>query len=62
MVSEKQLRITLRRSMIGSKPKQRRTLLALGLRKRGRSVVKPDRPEFRGMAAVVRHLVDVEEI
>jgi ribosomal protein L30/L7E len=25
-------------------------------------VVKPDRPEFRGMIQVVRHLVKVEEV
>ena len=36
--------------------------LRLGLRKIGQSVVKPDRPEFRGMIHTVRHLVVVEEV
>ncbi len=57
----KQLKITLRRSPIGSTPKQRGALKALGLRKRGRSVLKPDRAEIRGMVARVSHLVDVEQ-
>ena len=55
------LKITQTRSEIGTKPKQRGTLRALGLGKIGRSVVKPDSPEVRGMVARVPHLVTVEE-
>ena len=36
------LKITLVRSTIGAIPKHRRTIEALGLRKRGRSVYKQD--------------------
>ena len=47
------------RSGIGTKPKHRGTLRALGLGKIGRTVVLPDRPEIRGMVARVTHLVEV---
>ncbi len=53
------LRVTQVRSAIGSKPKHRGTLRALGLRGVGRSRVLPDRPEIRGMIARVPHLVEV---
>ena len=50
------------KSRIGTKPKHRGTLRALGLRKIGSSNDLPDRPEIRGMLARVPHLVRVEEI
>jgi len=56
------LRVTQTRSAIGTKPKQRGTLRALGLRRLGQSNDLPDRPEIRGMVAKVPHLVSVEEI
>jgi len=55
------LKITQVRSAIGSKPKQRGTLRALGLRRINHTVEHPDRPEIRGMIARVPHLVKVEE-
>ncbi len=55
------LKITQVRSAIGTKPKQRGTLRALGLGRIGKSNTLPDRPEIRGMLAKVPHLVDVEE-
>ena len=55
------LKITQVRSAIGSKPKQRGTLRALGLRRINHTVEHPDRPEIRGMIAKVPHLVKVEE-
>jgi large subunit ribosomal protein L30 len=57
-----QLKVTLRRSRIGVKPKQRGTLRALGLGKIGSTNVLPDRPEIRGMIARVPHLVEVTEL
>ncbi len=57
-----QLRVTQTRSGIGSKPKHRGTLRALGLRGIGQSNDLPDRPEIRGMIARVPHLVAVEEV
>jgi large subunit ribosomal protein L30 len=56
-----QLKVTQVRSAIGTKPKHRGTLRALGLGRIGRSHVLPDRPEIRGMLARVPHLVRVEE-
>jgi large subunit ribosomal protein L30 len=56
------LRLTLVRSPIGTKPKQRGTLRALGLRRINQTVEQPDRPEIRGMVARVPHLVKIEEI
>ena len=55
------LKITQIRSAIGSKPKQRGTLRALGLGRIGRANTLPDLPEIRGMIARVPHLVEVEE-
>jgi large subunit ribosomal protein L30 len=54
-----QLVVTQVRSAIGSKPKHRGTLRALGLRRIGHRSVLPDRPEIRGMIARVPHLVSV---
>jgi len=56
------IKVTLVRSQIGIKPKQRGTLRALGLGKIGSSNVLPDRPEVRGMVARVPHLVKVDEV
>jgi large subunit ribosomal protein L30 len=56
------LRVTQVKSTIGTKPKQRGTMRALGLRRINHSVELPDRPEIRGMIARVPHLVAVEEV
>lgn len=56
------LKVTQTRSVIGCTEPQKATLAALGLRRIGDSVVKQDRPEFRGMVAAVSHLVTVEEV
>ncbi len=55
-------KVTQIRSDIGGKPKHRENLRSLGLKRIGHTVVKEDRPEFRGMARSVAHLVIVEEI
>jgi large subunit ribosomal protein L30 len=57
-----ELKVTQTRSGIGSKPKQRGTLRALGLGRIGKSNTLPDRPEIRGMLSRVPHLIHVEEI
>ena len=57
-----QLKVTQIKSKIGGNQAQRDSLRSLGLRRIGQSVVKPDRPEFRGMIQTVRHLVTVEEV
>ena len=58
---EATLAVTQVRSAIGTKPKHRGTLRALGLGRIGRTNVLPDRPEIRGMIARVPHLVEVRE-
>jgi large subunit ribosomal protein L30 len=55
------IKVTQIRSGIGTKPKHRGTLRALGLGRIGKSNTLPDRPEIRGMLARVPHLVKVEE-
>ncbi|HXP55997.1 MAG TPA: 50S ribosomal protein L30 [Streptosporangiaceae bacterium] len=57
-----QLKVTQTKSEIGGTRSQRDSLRSLGLKRIGQSVVKPDRPEFRGMVQAVRHLVSVEEV
>lgn len=56
------LKITLKKSVIGSLPKQRKTAEALGLTKTQRTVVKKDNAATRGMIRRINHLVEVEEI
>ena len=60
-MADKTITVTLKRSGIGSKPKTRGTLRALGLSKIGDTNTLPDRPEIRGMIARVPHLLDVQE-
>lgn len=57
-----ELRITLVRSLIGYPLRQRETARGLGLRKLNSQVIRPDRPEVRGMIARVSHLVKVEVV
>jgi large subunit ribosomal protein L30 len=54
--------VTQTNSAIGTKPKHRGTLRALGLRGIGQTNELPDRPEIRGMIARVPHLISVEEV
>ncbi|MBV9411103.1 MAG: 50S ribosomal protein L30 [Acidimicrobiia bacterium] len=56
------LKVTQVRSGIGTKPKHRGTLRALGLGRIGKTNTLPDRPEIRGMIARVPHLITVEEV
>ena len=56
------IKVTQTRSAIGRKQNQRETLRTLGLKRIGDTVVKEDRPEFRGMVRTVAHLVTVEEV
>ena len=56
------LKITLVKSPIGAVPKQRATVVALGLNKMRKTVEMPDNDAVRGMIWHVKHLVKVEEI
>jgi large subunit ribosomal protein L30 len=62
MADDKTIKVTQVKSAIGTKPKHRGSLRALGLRGIGQSNTLPDRPEIRGMIARVPHLVKVEEV
>jgi large subunit ribosomal protein L30 len=53
------VQVTLRRSVIGEKPKTRQTVAGLGLGKMNSTVELPDNPSVRGMIHAVRHLVEV---
>ncbi len=59
-MSDKMIKVTLRRSAIGTSPRQRLTLRGLGLTRVGRSVIVKDSPAVRGMIVKVAHLVDAE--
>jgi large subunit ribosomal protein L30 len=56
-----EITVTQTRSAIGTKPKHRGTLRALGLGRIGKTNTLPDRPEIRGMIARVPHLIEVTE-
>ena len=50
------------RSAIDRKADQKRTLIALGIGKMGRTVVHNDTPQIRGMIKKIEHLLEVREI
>ncbi len=56
------LKITQKKSLVGSKQNQRETMRSLGLKKIHQSVTLPDNPAVRGMIQKVQHLVEVEEV
>jgi large subunit ribosomal protein L30 len=56
------IKVILERSINGASKRQRDTVRALGLHKRGSFKVLPKRPEIQGMLKVVQHLVKVEEV
>jgi large subunit ribosomal protein L30 len=60
-MSDRILKATLRRSHIGTSPRQRATLRGLGLKHIGQVALLKDSPPVRGMLRTVAHLVAVEE-
>lgn len=56
------LKITLKKSVIGSTQKIRATVIGLGLTKTNKTIMRTDTPEIRGMINKVQHLVQVEEV
>lgn len=54
-------KVTLKKSLIGSKPNQRATAVSLGLRKIGDSIVHADDAVLAGKVKVIAHLVSVEK-
>jgi len=57
-----EIKVTQTGSAIGTKPKQRGSLRALGLRRIGMTNTLPDTPDVRGQIAKVPHLVRVEDV
>jgi len=60
-MAKKTLSVTLIKSTIGQKPKNRATVRSLGLRRMHQTVQHDDTPDIRGMLHKVQHLVKVEE-
>jgi large subunit ribosomal protein L30 len=54
------IRITLKRSPIGTPEGHRLVLRGLGLRKIRQSVVRPDTPQVRGLIHRVSYLLEVQ--
>lgn len=61
-MTQKQVKVTLVRSTIGTKPSHRDTVRGLGLRRINSSKVLIDTPEVRGMINKVDYLVTVSEV
>jgi large subunit ribosomal protein L30 len=57
-----QVRVTLRKSLIGRPADQRRIAHALGLRRVGASRVHAQTSSFSGAVRKIQHLVSVEEV
>jgi len=60
MAQGKKIKVTLVKSLIGTRPEHRQSVRGLGLRRIRHTIVVPDTPEMRGMIHKVRHLVTVE--
>ncbi len=60
-MSSKEIKIKLKKSLIGSKAYQRSSVKGLGLSKVGQAVSIKDTPENRGMINKASHLLEVTE-
>ncbi len=59
-MSDKKLKVTLVKSLIGTKQDHRATVVGLGLRRLNSSAVLADTPAVRGMIQKVAYLVKCE--
>jgi large subunit ribosomal protein L30 len=57
-----ELKVTLKRSLIGRPVKQKRIVNSLGLKKINQSVTHKDTPSIRGMIHKTTHLIEVREV
>jgi len=60
-MTDKQIKVTLKKSLIGASETQKRTAKGLGLSKLNQTVSHNDTPVIRGMVNKIPHLVSVEE-
>ncbi len=58
----KKIRVTQTRSGIGRPVRQKRTLIALGLKKMHQTVELDASPQVLGMVKKIEHLLKVEEV
>ncbi len=61
-MAQKKLKITQVYSSIDTLEAHKRTIIALGLGKIRKTVIKNDTPQIRGMIDKVKYLVKVEEV
>lgn len=61
-MSLKKLKVTLVKSVIGTKQEHRATVRGLGLRRINHSAVLSDTPEIRGMIKSISYLLKFEEV
>ncbi len=61
-MAQKQIKVTLVRSVIGTHKSHRATVRGLGLRRLNSSRVLVDTPEVRGMIRKVDYLVTVSDV
>jgi len=59
-MADKTVKVTLKKSVIGTKKSHRATVLGLGLRKLNHTVELQDTPEVRGMINKVSYLLKLE--
>ena len=59
-MSDKKIKVTLVKSVIGTKQSHRATVRGLGLRRLNHTVELADTPQVRGMIAKVSYLLKVE--
>ena len=59
-MSDNKIKVTLVKSLIGSKKDQVATANALGLKKIGDSTLQPDNPPTQGKIFKIKHLIKVE--
>ena len=62
MAENKQLKLTLKKSLIGRTETQKATVAALGLKKIRQSVIRKDDEFTRGIIQKIGFMLDVEEI
>lgn len=60
--SEKQIKVTQVKSIIGATPYQKKVLEGLGLHRMNHSVILPDNSAVRGACEKIDHMVKIEEL
>ena len=56
---EKTIKVKWKKSVIGRRADQKKTIQGLGFKRLNQTLILPDRPAIRGMIDRVSHLVDI---